>query len=86
MSEPNAKLTEQFRRGGWLIASGSRDVLDHWINHSLPDLERQRGTPLHPVIQELKDMIDNDADMYMFENATFVSLFIGFSWVFRYPC
>ncbi|KAJ2922698.1 hypothetical protein H1R20_g14402, partial [Candolleomyces eurysporus] len=74
MSDPHAKLTEQFRRGGWLPAN--RDVLDRWVNGKVKQGRRARAALL-PPIQELKDMIENDGDMYMgfnrmFENATVV--------------
>ena len=74
MSEPNDKLNEIFRRGGWLPAS--RTVLRRWIGDKVKK-GRDTREPLLPPIQELKDMIENDGDMYMgfnrmFENATLV--------------
>jgi phosphatidylserine decarboxylase len=75
MSEPNDKLTERFRRGGWLPAN--RDVLSRWVDGKLKHGRKDRALLL-PPIKELKDMIEHDGDMYMgfnrmFENATLVS-------------
>ncbi|RXW13292.1 hypothetical protein EST38_g12562 [Candolleomyces aberdarensis] len=62
MSDPHDKLTEQLRRGGWHAAD--HDVLESWLKEQVHAVHRSEKS-LHPTIQELKDMIDNDGDMYM---------------------
>lgn len=70
MSERSQKLTEAFRRGGWLPAK--RELVDEWVNKKVERNRRARGiVKLHPVLQELKDMIENDSDMYMGFNRMF---------------
>ena len=70
MSERSQKLTEAFRRGGWLPAK--RELVDDWVNKKVDRNRRSRGiVKLHPVLQELKDMIENDSDMYMGFNRMF---------------
>lgn len=64
MSGRSKKLTEAFRRGGWLPAK--RELVDDWVNKKVERSRRSRGAvALHPVLQELKNMIENDADMFM---------------------
>ena len=75
MSVPDPRLTEEFRKGGWLPAS--QEVLDKWLKGKLEQARRSRA-PLLPPIQDLKTMIEDDGDMYMgfnrmFENGTVVS-------------
>ncbi|KAF4616965.1 hypothetical protein D9613_008726 [Agrocybe pediades] len=74
MSQPHPRLAEKFRRGGWLPAN--REVLKKW-HKSKVEKTKKRQTTLLPPIQELKEMIENDGDMYMafnrmFENPTLV--------------
>ncbi|KAH6912241.1 phosphatidylserine decarboxylase [Coprinopsis sp. MPI-PUGE-AT-0042] len=77
MSERSSKLTEAFRRGGWLPAN--QTVLNKWVKKKVEHSRTMRGARavLHPVLQELKTMIESDGDMFMgfnrmFENATTV--------------
>lgn len=72
MSRPHPRLTERFRKAGWL--SESPQALDRWLRTKIGDRKRAYRA-LSPVVQEFKDLIDNDGDMYMgfnrmFENAT----------------
>lgn len=72
MSAPNPRLTEAFRRAGWLPAN--REAHKQWLEGKLSQGRRARSVLL-PPIQELKVMIENDSDMYMgfnrmFENGT----------------
>ncbi|KAF9566569.1 hypothetical protein CPC08DRAFT_719890 [Agrocybe pediades] len=74
MSHPHPRLAEKFRRGGWLPAN--REVLEKWHKSKVEKTKKRQATFL-PPIQELKEMIENDGDMYMafnrmFENPTLV--------------
>ncbi|KAH6904063.1 phosphatidylserine decarboxylase [Coprinopsis sp. MPI-PUGE-AT-0042] len=80
MSERSQKLTEAFRRGGWLPAN--QTLLNKWVKKKVEHSRTLRGAKalLHPVLQELKTMIESDGDMFMgfnrmFENATTQPLF-----------
>ncbi|KAJ2917303.1 hypothetical protein MD484_g3149, partial [Candolleomyces efflorescens] len=62
------KLNEHLRLGGWLPASP--EVHEKWLRDQV-DKANSSNEKLKPVVQELKDMIDNDPDMYMWFSSMF---------------
>jgi len=51
-----------YRVGKWLPADQA--VLDRWLNNLIKAVDAN-PQPLHPVIQEFKDLIEGDAELYM---------------------
>ena len=58
----------QFRVGAWLPSD--QEVLDNWLAQLIKEVEAE-VKPLHPVIEEFKSLIENDAEIYMFFNQMF---------------
>jgi len=72
MSRSIPRLQQQYIKAGWAPASPA--ILKKWLREKIQDVKFRSPRALVPVIQELKDMIENDGDMYMgfnrmFENA-----------------
>ncbi|EAU85233.1 phosphatidylserine decarboxylase [Coprinopsis cinerea okayama7 len=73
MSQYSRRLDARFRKAGWLPASPA--VLKEWLLNIIEDTTVRAPRALAPVIQEFKELIENDGEMYMgfnrmFENAT----------------
>jgi phosphatidylserine decarboxylase len=51
-----------YRVGRWLPSD--QRVLDSWLRTLVRDVDA-KPTPLHPVMQELQDLIESDATLYM---------------------
>ena len=51
-----------FRVGKWLPSDQA--ILDKWLKDLIDDVEKQTS-PLLPVVQEFKDLIENDAELFM---------------------
>ena len=66
--------------GGWLPSD--QNILDNWLKALIEEVDGvdvaedvevayRRAKPLHPVIRELKDLIENDAEINMFFHQMF---------------
>jgi phosphatidylserine decarboxylase len=51
-----------FRVGKWLPSDQA--ILNKWLTDLIEDVEKQ-ATPLLPVVQEFKELIENDAELFM---------------------
>ncbi len=51
-----------FRVGKWLHSD--QVILNKWLSDLIKDVEK-KTTPLLPVVQEFKDLIENDAELFM---------------------
>ncbi len=60
--------TVPFRVGKWLPSDQS--ILEGWLGELIAEVEREKK-PLHPVIQQFKDEIEQDAEMFMLFNQMF---------------
>ena len=54
-------MSAPFRVGKWLPSD--QEALDNWLGNLVEVLDVE--APLHPSIQELKDLIENNADLFM---------------------
>lgn len=62
MSEESDRELHPYRVGAWLPSD--QRVLDAWLCDLIAEVDA-RPAPLHPVIQDLKDLIEHDAEVYM---------------------
>ena len=60
-----------FRAGRWLPSD--HRILDDWIRTLVADVHSTER-PLHPLVQELKDLIEGDAHLYMRANQMFTQV------------
>ncbi len=67
-STMKASKTVPYRVGQWLPSDQS--VLDAWLARHIKLAEADQR-PLHPVIQRLQDLIENDAEIFMLFNLMF---------------
>ncbi|HTI70605.1 MAG TPA: phosphatidylserine decarboxylase family protein [Candidatus Limnocylindria bacterium] len=56
------EYTTQFRVGKWLPSDQA--TLEKWLGHLIAETEKE-NKPLLPVIQEFKDLIEGDPEIYM---------------------
>ena len=66
LHQEEAIETVPYGVGEWLPSDQA--ILDNWVEALIEevDVTVQSEKPLHPVIQEFKDLIDNDAEINMF--------------------
>lgn len=71
MSKASSRLTEQFRRAGWLPASDAE--LRKWVKQVVDEVTigKRRNAPLLPVIQEFQNLIEENSELYMGFNQMF---------------
>jgi phosphatidylserine decarboxylase len=60
-----------YRVGKWLPSD--QIVLDRWLEKLIKEVDAN-PKPLHPVIQEFKDLIESDAEIFMFFHQMFEEL------------
>ena len=58
----------QFRVGKWLPSDQA--ILDNWLSELVKEVENKKE-PLLPVIQEFKDLIESDPEIFMLFNLMF---------------
>lgn len=60
--ETKVETIAQFRVGAWLPSD--QVILNGWLEKLIHQTEKSRK-PLHPIIQEFKELIENDPEIYM---------------------
>ena len=68
MSMPCKPMNKTFAAGKWMPKD--RETLACWLRKIMDKAEKDTG-PLKPVVADLKNFIENDADAYMFFNQMF---------------
>ncbi|KAJ7146271.1 phosphatidylserine decarboxylase [Mycena epipterygia] len=71
MSKASSRLTEHFRRAGWLPASDAE--LRNWVKQVVDEVTigKRRSAPLLPVIQEFQTLIEENSELFMGFNQMF---------------
>jgi phosphatidylserine decarboxylase len=67
----NDKCTAPYRVGEWLPSDHA--ILENWLTRLIARVEK-RPKPLHPVVQELKDLIESDPEIYMYFHLMFTEI------------
>lgn len=69
--ETNTRLTEHFRRTGWLATSEA--ALLQWIKDVVSEVltGKRKNEPLLPVIREFQTLIETNSELYMGFNQMF---------------
>lgn len=68
---PAARRATPYRAGQWLPSDEA--VLDRWLHETIRDAARANA-PLHPVMQEFRDLIESDAVLFMYFHQMFEQL------------
>ena len=67
----NDKYTAPYRVGEWLPSDHA--ILENWLTRLIARVEK-KPVPLHPVVQELKDLIESDPEIYMYFHLMFTEI------------
>ncbi|HEX8199492.1 MAG TPA: phophatidylserine decarboxylase associated domain-containing protein [Isosphaeraceae bacterium] len=62
-TRPKTSLSLTSRLGGWLPADPT--ALNRWLAETIAEAEQKRA-PVHPVIEEFRDLIEGDPVLFMY--------------------